>query len=95
MPLNVPKIDSTPEVSHLNEITTLADTNPGLMSQIAAGGFKLKKITTVDKGGIDYLKKKNSIKPTPGETKNTGGGGQKTGDFMSEMKRKMEGMMKK
>lgn len=78
-------------------MTTMADTNPGLLAQISAGGFKLKKVVTVEKTGIEYLKKKNSVKgQAPAEQKqSSSGGGQKTGDFMGEMRRKMEAMMKK
>jgi len=85
------------EISTLNETVTLADTNPGLMSQIAQGGFKLKKVVTVEKTGIDYLKKKNSVTGNSNNTeeKASSGGGGKTGDFMSEMRKKMENLKKK
>jgi hypothetical protein len=74
----------------------MADTNPGLMSQIAQGGFKLKKVVTVEKIGIDYLKKKNSVAGNNNtEEKSSSGGGGKTGDFMSEMRKKMENLKKK
>ena len=100
--MTVPKVEPiSNEVSKLNEITTMADTNPGLMNQIAAGGFKLKKVVTVEKTGIDFLKKKEVSKGNPTDQKggntasSSSGGGNKTGDFMSEMKKKMELLSKK
>ena len=67
------------------------------MSQIAQGGFKLKKVVTVEKTGIDYLKKKNSVASNVdnSQQKSSSNGGGKTGDFMSEMRKKMENLKKK
>jgi hypothetical protein len=97
--VSIPKVDNAPvEVSKLNEFTTMSDTNPGLLSQIAAGGFKLKKVVTVEKTGIEFMKKKPSVKgnaPEQQQVSSGGGGGNKSGDFMSEMRKKMENMMKK
>lgn len=55
-----------------------------LASAITGGAIKLKKIETVDKSGLEYLKKKNSV------TNNTTSSGNSTGgksDLFSEMRK--------
>jgi len=87
--VSVPKVEEKQEASHLDEVTTLGDTNPGLMAQINSGGFKLKKVTTVEKTGIEFIKKNSVTKQSGAEPKTTssGGGAQKSGNFMDEMKK--------
>jgi len=52
-----------------------------LASAITGGGIKLKKTETVDKSGIDYLKKKKSV-----TNNSTSSAGVKS-DLFSEMRK--------
>jgi len=93
--IQVPTNIQSNEVSHLDDITTMKDTNEGLLNQINKGGFKLKKVVTVEKTGIDYLKKKQSVKGGPTSNQTTSGGGaNKTGNFMDELKKGMGNLKK-
>ncbi len=56
-----------------------------LASAITGGGIKLKKTETVDKSGIDYLKKKNSV--TNNSTASAGNSSGGKTDLFSEMRK--------
>jgi len=58
-------VPTSNETSNIDDATTLRDTNVELLNEINNGHFKLKKVVTVEKTGIEYIKKKGNYKSKP------------------------------
>ncbi len=98
----VPKIPAVPKMPVVNKqpeqpkkeeinieqtVQPEVTTNSGLMEEIRKGGFSLKKVETVEKAGLEYMKKNSVTKAKAVEQQKIESQTEVKNDLFSELKR--------